>query len=397
MLSAWTFASDVIVMTRGNGTSLNRSSWSPPEALRRYSVLIGIVLVLGPIACSPVVFDGTGGSASPIDVLDKSPRIYQVGFRAIADSVETARASTYLQRNLDYAALPGPKVLAAVGDSVRARSLSSREAAQLEYYKARRRLDVGAEQAAAYHLKRAMAADATYRPPYLLLGEMLLGRGAFEQAFDLYSKVLTWDSADSDALVGLASCRLRMGNVVEARQALVDAVIFDRLNLKAWSNLHLVAAIQNLSIANHDAPDLGLVKKLRGRHLMIAVDASLKDCPVQAAAWITYASERAVWRYEGKYMKRFGPGRYQSTFEEDIDCYMVLAAAWKTLARQDSTGCDAAYLDYLSKVADDGYLVSHVLFDYVCLETPQAARYFSVEVLARLRDYVNTYVIVSDG
>jgi tetratricopeptide (TPR) repeat protein len=242
-----------------------------------------------------------------------------------------------------------------------------------------------------------MEADATYRPPYPLLGEMLLKRGAYEQAFDLYSKVLTWDGADSDALVGLARCHLRMGRLDEARTALVDAVIYDRLNLSAWSGLSMVAEIADLSIANRAAPDLGMVRKVRGRHYMIAVDESLKDCPVQAAAWITYASERAVWRYEGKYKTHFGSGSYKNTYEEDIDCYMVLAAAWKTLAQQDSLACDRAYLDYLSRVADDGYLVSHVLFDYVCLKAPAAARYFSAEVLARLRDYVNTYVIVPNG
>ena len=384
-------------MTKGNETNLNIALWSQPEASRKCSILVSIVLVLGSISCGPRLLDDPGQSVNPIDILDKSPRIYQIGFRAIADSIETARASAYLQRNLDYAALPGPRVLAAVGDSVRARSLSPREAAQLDYYKARRRYDAGAEQAAAYHVKRAMAADATYRPPYLLLGEMLLGRGALEQAFDLYSKVLTWDSADSDALVGLARCHMRMGKIDDARRALVDAVIYDRLNLKAWSSLQMIAEIRDLSIANHDAPDLGRAGKLRGRHCMIVVDASLEDCPVQAAAWITYASERAVWRYEGKYRRRFGAGRYEGTYEEDIDSYMVLAAAWKTLAQQDSTTCDTAYLDYLSRVADDGYLVSHVLFDHVCLEAPAAARYFSVEVLARLRDYVNTYVIVPNG
>lgn len=376
--------------------NLKIALWSPPGARRKCWILAAVGIVLASASCNPVLLD-SGRSVNPIDVLDGSPRVYQVGFRAIADSVETTRASAYIQRNLDYAAAPGPKVLAAIGDSVGARSLSPRETAQLEYYKARHRFDAGADQAAAYHIKRAMAADATYRPPYLLLGEMLLGRGAYEQAFDLYSKVLTWDGADSDALVGLARCHMRMGRIAEARGALVDAVIYDRLNLKAWSNLHLVAEIQDQSIVNHDVPDLGMARKLKGRHYMIAIDASLKDCPVQAAAWITYASERAVWRYEGKYMRTFGVGRYRNTYEEDIDCYMVLAAAWKTLAQQDSLTCDTAYLDYLSKVADDGYLVSHVLFDYVCLEAPAAARYFSVEVLARLRDYVNTYVIVANG
>lgn len=380
--------------------------------LLRFALACAVLVACA--SCNPRLLENPALLENPLEVLEKSPNIYQVTFRSIADSIETQRASDYLNGDLEYA-LPAPaRVLAALADSTKAKRLSRRETAQLEYLKARRRFEAGAPQAAAYHLKRAMDADETYRPPYLLLGDMLLERNAVEQAFDLYKKILTWDPADADALVGLAQCEIRAGGVEDARKALVDAVIFDRVSLRAWGDLAIVASHLGMTVANHDAPDLGLAKRTTGRHYDIVIDRSLEDCPLQATAWIAYASERAVWRYEGKYRRRFGPSRYARTYEEDIDCYMVLAAAWKTLAAedsvpasapdstvgsaqpavQDSASCDPRYLDYLSRVAGDGYLVSHVLFDHVCIENPSAARYFSVEVLDRLRDYVNTYVIV---
>jgi len=352
-------------------------------------------LGLGVVCCSPRLLEDPGRTQNPIEILEASPRIYSINFRPLADSIETARASAYLNAGLDFGASPGRRVMAAVRDTALVARLTPREVAELEYYRARRRYDAGASEAVTFHLKRAMAADATYRPPYMLLGEMLLERGGLEQATDLYTRVLSWDAADSDALVGLARCHLGRGNLVAAHKALVDAVIFNRLNLRAWRFLQFTAGLEGRVVRDRDAPDLGQVGKLRGRKCAIAIDRSLEDCPVQATAWIAYTSERAVWRYEDKYKRRFGAAKYVPTYEEDVDCYMVLAAAWRTLASQDSTQCDRRYLDFLGEVAEGGYLVSHVLFDYSCVRSPAAARYFSGEVIDRLRDYVDTYVIVA--
>ena len=367
-------------------------------ALRLPLLWITIVSIVWFASCSPRMLEDGGRTLNPIEVLERSPRVYEITFKAFADSIETARASSYLSGDLGADAFPSLRVLSALQDSARAAGLSARETAELEFFKARRRFEAGAEQAAAYHLKRAMAADPSYRPPYVLLGGMLLERRAIEQAFDLFSKMLSWDATDSDALVGLARCYMRMGRLDDARKTLVDAVIFNRANLKAWGDLEAVAELQGASIANHDAPELGLARKVTGRRYKILVDDSLQDCPVEATAWIAYASERAVWRFEDKFKMRFGVTKYVPTYEEDVDCYMVLAAVWQTLtqegAAQDSVPCSPAYLDYLGRVAEDGYLVSHVLFDHVSIEAPAVAKHFSVEVIARLREYVNTYVIV---
>jgi tetratricopeptide (TPR) repeat protein len=416
MLSAWVFTADVILMWKEG--EINSERFDAPEPARqagygvrpwwgapwRGTFLLAVALVAAGgafVSCSPALIDKTGGVLNPLEILDKSPRIYEIAFKSIGDSIETDRASSYIMGSLDLSAIPSDKVAAAMHDSTRIARLTPRERAQLEYVKATRRDDVGAEQAAAGHLKSAMSADPSYRPPYILLGRMLVERGALRQAYDLYSQVLSWDSTDADALVGIAQCHMRMGNLDDARRALVDAVIFDRDNLEAWSALSTVLGHEGLSIVDHDAPDLGLARPVRGRHYEILVDTSLEDCPTEATAWIAYASERAVWRYEGKYKRFFGVTRYMPTYEEDVDCYMVLAAAWRTLAKSDTVGynepCDPAYLDYLSRVADDGYLVSHVLFDHVCVGAPGAARHFSAEVLDKLREYVNTYVIVKDN
>jgi tetratricopeptide (TPR) repeat protein len=353
-----------------------------------------LVAGLAGFSCSPRLLDDVHETLNPIEILNESPRVYQIAFKPFADSIETARASSYIAGGLDAAMFPSEAVEAALRDSGNVEGLPPRQVAEVEYMKARRRYDAGAERAAGYHLKQAMSADPGYRPPYLLLGEMLLERRAVEEACDVFTRVLERDSTDSDALVGLARCHTMRGRIGDARKALVDAVIFDRVNLKAWSLLGAVANFEGCRVINHDAPELGLVRKLRGRHYKILIDDSLEECPVQATAWIAYASERAVWKYEDKYKHYFGVTKYVPTYEEDVDCYMVLAAAWKTLAQEDSSACDPAYLEYLGRVAEEGYLVPHVLFDHVCIKAPGAARYFTSEVIVRMREYVDTYVII---
>jgi hypothetical protein len=142
---------------------------------------------------------------------------------------------------------------------------------------------------------------------------------------------------------------------------------------------------------------LGYVREDRGRHYDLVIDDSLEDCPSQATAWIVFASQRAVWRYEGKFKQTLGITRYRPTYEEDIDCFMALAAAWRILSENDSVACSGGELDHMSKVAEDGYLVPHVLFDYVCLEQPLAARNFREAVIEQMRAYINDYVLVAGG
>jgi tetratricopeptide (TPR) repeat protein len=343
------------------------------------------------LACSPRLAGGPGQTVNPVEILDKSPRIYHIGFEAIADSMETIRARTYLAGglvgDLDIATFdagsPGMRT-----DAERVRT---------EYVKARRRYDAGATGIAVKHLQRALAIDPEYRPARLLSAELLLDEHKVKQAAGIYGGILNRDVTDSDALVGLARCLMLLGRLEEARRALIDAVIFDRVNLSAWQNLSVLGQVRDFDVIKHDAPELGLIRKSRGRHYDLVVDASLEDCPVQAAAWIVFASQRAVWRYEGKYKHYLGMARYAPTYEEDIDCYMALAAAWKVLSQRDSIACDTTYFEHLNRVADEGYLVPHVLFDHVCLEDPFAARGFSIDTIDGLREYISRYVLVPEG
>jgi hypothetical protein len=132
------------------------------------------------------------------------------------------------------------------------------------------------------------------------------------------------------------------------------------------------------------------------------VDSSLVDCPMEASAWIVFASQRAVWQFEGKYQQRYGRTRYEKTYDEDVDCYMSLAVAWKVLSEQsdstavDSLSCKSEYLDFLAEVSDGGHLVSHILMDYICLSSPGTARRLPPDVIDRMRDYVDRFVIVRD-
>jgi tetratricopeptide (TPR) repeat protein len=360
-----------------------------PQRVAACGLLLS-VLGLG-LGCSPRYVRDGGQTANPIEILELSPRIYHIKFEPIADSLETDLISTYMLGN----PTSGYEETAAGGAPGEA--VSVRERARVEYHKARRRFEGGAVGAAFTHISRALELDPGYEPSYLLLGDLLLAQYRVKEARDLFTKIVTRDVTNSDALVGLARCFMMTGNLENARKALIDAVIFNRVNLNAWDGLSMLGSAEDFAVHNHDAPELGIVRRMRGRHYDLVVDASLEACPSQATAWIVYASQRAVWRYEGKYKRELGLTRYRRTYEEDVDCYMALAAAWKLLSQQDTTSCESTYLDHLGGVADEGYLVPHVLFDYICLRDPLAARGFTAEAIQQMRGYVDRFVLVQEG
>jgi tetratricopeptide (TPR) repeat protein len=356
--------------------------------LKAGACLVSVLLVAA--ACGPSIQSGSYHTENPVEIIEKSPRVYSIVFEDFADSVETDRALEYLK--WDYRSSGRADV-----DTNNLHGGGPRETAALEYNRAARLYDAGHKRKALGHVRQAMDADPTYRPPYILLGNLLLLQGRLDDARSLFTRVITWDVTDSEALLGLARCYMYTGEIELAKKALVDAVIFNRYNLEAWSTLDMIGSVESFDIADHELPVLGIVRKQRGRHFDLVLDSSLEECPTQATAWIVFVSQRAVWRYEGKFKEYSRKARYAPTYEEDIDCYMSLTAAWQVLAETDTSGCDAGYLDHISKVADEGYLVPHVLFDYVCLENPMAARGFPTEVIEKMRAYINTYVIISKG
>jgi len=350
--------------------------------------LVSALLAAG--ACGPTLKTGSYHNGNPVEIIENSPRVYHIVFEDFADSIQTDRAESYL--TWDYRGSGGAAV-----DTNELHGGSARELAALEYSRAAGLYDGGYIRKALGQVRRAMDADPTYRPPYILLGNLLILQGRLDDARTLFTRVITWDVTDSEALLGLARCYMYTGEIEQAKKALVDAVIFNRYNLEAWSTLDMIGSVESFDVADHELPMLGSVRKQRGRHYDLVLDSSLEDCPTLATAWIVFASQRAVWRYEGKFKQYSRQARYAPTYEEDIDCYMSLTAAWQVLAQTDTSVCDAGYLDHMSRVADAGYLVPHVLFDYVCLENPMAARGFPTEVIEKMRDYINTYVIVSRG
>jgi tetratricopeptide (TPR) repeat protein len=358
-------------------------------ALRKLPALV-ILAALMP-SCVPRVAGPPADSLNPVEILERSPRTYHIRFEDIADKIETDRAALYLEGSL------GAEFATDLLDTTEIGEVTDKDRALVEYGKAVRRFHGGAGRASLMHTRKALELDPGYGPAYVLLGNLLLAQGRTEDALDLFSQVVRWDMTNSEALVGLARCYMFAGQLDSARHALVDAVIYDHVNLEAWRNLHVLGSIERFTVADHDVAELGYVRKDRGRHYDIVIEDSLKDCPSKATAWIVFASERAVWRYEGKFKTTFGTTRYHRTYQEDLDCFMALAAAWKILSQEDSTACEGGYLDYLSKVADDGFLVPHVLFDYVCLDDPLAARSFRPDVIDKMRAYVNTYILARGG
>ena len=343
------------------------------------------------VSCAPMVANRGEVTRNPVEVLEKSPRVYHIRFEGFADSLETRRAAAYMSDTF------GTELEVVSVDTAGADSISDSDRAMIEYNKAVRRYEAGAGRASLTHTRRALELDPGHGPSYVLLGNLLLAQGRTGEALSLFRRIVAWDPTDSEALVGLARCYMYSGSLDSARMVLIDAVIYDRVNLNAWRNLHMLGAVQRFSVADHDIFELGYVREENARNYDIVVDSSLEECPSQATAWIVFASERAVWRYEGKFKRTLGVTRYRRTYQEDIDCFMALAAAWNILSREDSTRCGEDYLDFMSKVAEDGYLVPHVLFDYVCLEEPRAARNFREDVINEMRTYVDNYILVAGG
>ncbi len=348
--------------------------------------LVSVLLAAG--ACGPSIQTGSYHNGNPVEIIENSPRVYHIVVEDFADSIETDRAAEYLRWN--YRSSGRAEV-----DTSQLYGSGGMELAALEYDRAARMYDAGYKRKALGHVRQAMDADPTYRPPYILLGNLLILQGRLDDAKSLFTRVITWDVTVSEALLGLARCFMFTGVIEQAKSALVDALIFNRYNLEAWSTLDMIGSVESFDIADHDLPMLGIVRKQRGRHYDLVLDSSLEECPTLATAWIVFVSQRAVWRYEGKFKEYSRQVKYAATYEEDIDCYMSLTAAWQVLAQSDTSACDAGYLDHMSQVADEGFLVPHVLFDYVCLENPMAARGFPTEVIEKMRAYINTYVIVS--
>ena len=301
---------------------------------------------------------------------------------------------------MNYMAGTAPRGLY-IPDDMGGVQVSREDSALIEYRKAERRLDAGANDAGLMHIRRAIEFDPGFLPSYVVLARILLADGQILRAKDILDQVVARSPTNSEALIELSRCHMYLGQFQDARAALIDAVIFERTNLEAWGELKRLGMVEDFDVATRDAPELAFVEKVRGRNLDMVVDSSLVDCPLEASAWVVFASQRAVWQYEGKYQQRTGESRYQPTYDEDVDCYMSLAVAWKvlsgrrdSLAVPDSLSCGNEYLDFLSEVSDGGHLVSHILMDYICLKSPGTARLLSGEVIDRMRDYVDKFVIV---
>jgi len=349
--------------------------------------------MLLPLACASTLGTKRDFSRNPIDIIDESPRVYHIKFENFADSLETMRIRNYMQGTLPYALY--------MEEAETGAQYSRADSAVIEYNKAVKRFEAGAGQAALKHVRRAITLNPAFLPSYVVLARIFLADGQVLRAKDLLEQVVERNPDNSEALIELARCHMYMGQFDAAEKALVDAVIYERTNLDAWGELKRLGHIRDFEVATRDAPELAFIEKRRGRNLDMVVDSSLVDCPLGASAWIVFASQRAVWQYEGKYRQRYSATRYERTYDEDIDCYMSLAVAYKVLTEQgdsvgvaDSVYCHDEYLDFLAEVSDGGHLISHVLMDYICLRAPRTASHFPQDIIERLRDYVEKFVLV---
>ncbi|MGQ9603944.1 MAG: tetratricopeptide repeat protein [bacterium] len=350
---------------------------------------LGFILALALLSgCVPPPAFVPDLSSNPIDVIERSPRIYHIEFSSIAESLSISMFTDYIGRDV----IGGWRFANGLkpddfGDS----------SAISEYLLALTALDEGNLDEAIAHLENTTDSKVGLKRSYTLLADMLRDMGEIKSAMQLYFKALSLDATNSYALSGLARCLLMIGDIDNARNAFINALIFNRSNFDAWEGISLIARQSGLTVKMVDVPEMSYVKKRKGRHFDLIVDESVKDCPAVATAWIVYASQRAAWRYEGKYKQQTMKSRYNHTLEEDVDCYMTLAAAWKLLSNEDKGECDVSYLSYLIKLAEEGYLIPHILFDYSCARDPLLGRRFKPETVEIIRSYIENYIIVPEG
>jgi hypothetical protein len=252
-------------------------------------VCLGLLLTIG---CSPALISRQDFNRNPVEIVEESPRVYRIMFEHFADSLETARVMNYMGGMVPYGLY--------VPEDRGQQELTRSDSSLIEYRKAVKRLDAGAGQAGLMHVRRAIEKDPAFLPSYVLLARILIEEGQIIRAKEILDQVLSRNPTYSEALVEVARCHMYMGQLDLAKKALIDAVIFERTNLNAWSELKRLGMVERFDVAARDAPELAFVEKARGRNLDMVVDSSLVDCPMEASAWIVFASQRAVWKFEGK-------------------------------------------------------------------------------------------------
>lgn len=79
--------------------------------------------------------------------------------------------------------------------------------------------------------------------------------------------------------------------------------------------------------------------------------------------WLLYLRNRALWREEGRFQKEFpGEKEYRPSFREEVDCFSVLADAWR-LVRAERPEIQNPDLNALLEIQEKGLLKGYVLFE----------------------------------
>jgi Flp pilus assembly protein TadD len=191
--------------------------------MRKGLMVLGAALAAaGVYSCTAIPPAVPASSTNPMEVLQRSPRVYHVEYTAMVDSMETALATTYLAGGMR-----AERPFRRPADDAPEQG-STRDRALAEYWAARDLLETGADSAAVALLEKALETDPTFMMGHMYLGEVLLGQGRVEDAAVIFARILSHDSRNSRAIAGLARCYLKIGDGDKARSALIDAVIFDR-------------------------------------------------------------------------------------------------------------------------------------------------------------------------
>jgi len=229
---------------------------------------------------------------------------------------------------------------------------------------------------------------------YVAVGDTYSDGEDWQEAILWYWQALRVDSTDYLAWRSLAECYEALGQADAARDAALWAVIYNYQDADSWEVLTRIKAALGHSVSRCRLDKRVEVEQAQDGAVSMIVDSTLRG-PAQTA-WLGYGFIRTVWRYEGRFaMRHPGAQRYRPTFDEEMEAAAALAAVWGS-RQNDTTGAGTLsdpQLERLWRIAEAGYLGEYVMYEEMAADNPDLMAHLPPATLARIREYVERFVV----
>jgi tetratricopeptide (TPR) repeat protein len=185
---------------------------------------------------------------------------------------------------------------------------------------------------------------------------------------------------------------LAMGNISEAREKYISAVIAEPYNRMPWSGLGQWAQRSKTRLNLIHLQDQSTVTQKDDTHINVTLDPGSGKADPASAGWTAYGMERASWRME-KFKKEFpSEAHYRRTMREEADALHVMVGL---LSRPENAGKLDPSLDQLVKIDQAGLLEPFVFFNRPDKEIAQDYAGYREAHRDLLLRYFNEFVLPS--